>query len=278
MERLGRNTTTALDTVNGNKFVFTDVGSATTANDTPDISFTFSSAPVDLTADTYTMTTTNGIQLVGTSTSDVFTGTLASDGFSLSFDTIGVTLTSATTLTAAAFGANSGGSAAGDTIVVSDTGYSAMTVASSTTTGTWTIDTDTTNAVILTNSNDATQTQTLYSAEDTAQTLDFDQLGITLTLNSDYDHEELNDLTFDVGNSGSSTFQVGASNTANNRIEISLGDTTTAGLLISDISLANASGAQSALDTIDAAINSLATIRGNVGAAQNRLSYAAANL
>jgi flagellin len=42
--------------------------------------------------------------------------------------------------------------------------------------------------------------------------------------------------------------------------------------------LANASDAQSALDTIDSAINSLATIRGNVGAAQNRLSYAAANL
>jgi flagellin len=44
------------------------------------------------------------------------------------------------------------------------------------------------------------------------------------------------------------------------------------------LELDSASNAQAALDTIDAAISTLAQRRGDIGAAQNRLGYAAANL
>jgi flagellin len=86
------------------------------------------------------------------------------------------------------------------------------------------------------------------------------------------------DLT--AGSSGNSSFQIGAANTADDRLSISLGDLTkgSSGLNIDGIDLSSASGAQSALDTIDTAISSLSSERGSVGAYMNRLFYASANI
>jgi flagellin len=109
--------------------------------------------------------------------------------------------------------------------------------------------------------------------------LDFDQLGIKMTLDSGYTDNELDGLSFVVGSTGSSTFQVGAYNTSNDQIAISVGDTTAStGLDISALDLKTTSGAQAALTTINKAIDTLSSRRGEVGAAQNRLGYAAANL
>ncbi len=270
---VGADTTIALDTAYGNKYVFTDntVGGATTT-----ISFSFSSSVVNLAADTYTLSTVGGgigVQLTGNTTSEVFVGTGVGSQ-TVTFDTIGLTLTSDADITEAGLGATTGA----DTIVVADTGYSSMNVTSSAATGTWTINASADNAVVLTNGTTG-DTQTVYSAgSSAAQVLDFDEIGIKLTLDSDYDKSVLTGLTFDVGSSGSSTFQVGSANSANDRIDISLGDATASGLGISTLDLATAAGAQSALTTIDLAISALATARGNIGAAQNRLGYATANL
>ncbi|MFA5187592.1 MAG: flagellin, partial [Patescibacteria group bacterium] len=99
-------------------------------------------------------------------------------------------------------------------------------------------------------------------------------------LNSNYATTDLNAMEFVVSNSGSSTFQVGAYNTANDKIAISVGDVTTgtSGLGLSSIDLSTSAGAQSALTTVNTAIDTLASRRGDIGAAQNRLGYAAANL
>jgi len=80
--------------------------------------------------------------------------------------------------------------------------------------------------------------------------------------------------------SGNAAFQVGADNNTDNRISISLGDATTGstGLNLTGINLTTATGAQSALTTVDSAISSLNNTRGSIGAFMNRLSYAAANL
>jgi len=118
----------------------------------------------------------------------------------------------------------------------------------------------------------------VITVDGSAQTVDFDQLGIKLTLNSGYADDEFDTLKFAVSSSGASTFQVGAGNTANDRVDISLGDATASGLSIDALDYTTAAGAQSALDTIDSAISTLVGVRGGVGAAQNRLSYAAANL
>jgi flagellin len=79
---------------------------------------------------------------------------------------------------------------------------------------------------------------------------------------------------------GNSSFQVGARNTDNDKISISLGNATTSatGLVLSTLDLSTAANAQAALTLVDSAIGLLATTRGDIGANMNRLSYASANL
>ena len=257
-----------LDATNGNTYAFTTEDGLATA------SFTFASDVEDLAAGAYTLGTSNADGTTVTMTgadSQVYIGTRsASDSNTLTFDLIGITIVdSAATLITTNF--------AGAVFTVADAGFSAMSVSSSTTaTGTWAI-VDNGTGVKLTNAR-TSDTQTIAGTASGPRTLDFDQLGIKVTLDSDYASLDLDALSFEVDTSGSSTFQVGSSNSANDRIDISLGDATASGLGISGLDLETVSGAQSALDTIDSAISSLATVRGNIGAAQNRLGYAAANL
>jgi len=106
----------------------------------------------------------------------------------------------------------------------------------------------------------------------------FASLGLTMTVNNTFNGDM--DGVITAGSSGNSSFQVGAENQTNNRLNISLGNANTDsnGLTISTLDLGSASAAQSALDSIDAAIASLNTTRGGIGAYMNQLSYASANL
>jgi flagellin len=101
--------------------------------------------------------------------------------------------------------------------------------------------------------------------------------GVTVTTNSSADAL---DGKITSGATGNSAFQVGAENQSDNRITISLGNarTSSSGLNLDSVVLTSASAAQNALDSIDTAISSLNTTRGDVGAYMNRLSYAASNV
>jgi flagellin len=72
--------------------------------------------------------------------------------------------------------------------------------------------------------------------------------------------------------------QVGINNTTNDRITITLGDLTTGTLAIAALSLATATGAQSALTALDTAIASVSSYRSDYGAVENRLGNALNNL
>jgi flagellin len=76
------------------------------------------------------------------------------------------------------------------------------------------------------------------------------------------------------------TFQVGANNTANDQITIDLTGTpmTSAGLAIDAANVSTTSGAQAAIDTIDAAITTVSTTRATLGAYQNRFQHTVNNL
>jgi flagellin len=111
----------------------------------------------------------------------------------------------------------------------------------------------------------------------------FSSVGLTLTINSGFDANS--DFTITASNGGASEFQVGAENATDNRISIALGNATQEKLgltsgsnAITDIDLTSAASAQSALDYIDNAISDLSKVQGDIGAYQNRLSFAAANL
>ncbi len=76
------------------------------------------------------------------------------------------------------------------------------------------------------------------------------------------------------GTSGlaSVTFQVGASNTTNDQITVSGVDATATGIgVTSTTAISSVSSAQAALDVLDSAINTVTSLRGSFGTAQNRL-------
>jgi flagellin len=77
---------------------------------------------------------------------------------------------------------------------------------------------------------------------------------------------------------GSQTFQVGSTEADSSQIEVSFSTVSTATLNLTGLSLADNTTAQSYLDDIDEAIDDLNTSRGTLGAIQNRLGYASANL
>ncbi len=212
----------------------------------------------------------NGDQLKITNGSVVATASL--NGTSLVFTDIGLTLNYASATTTAQM--------AGDTITVDATGLSATS---------WSVDTDAAASLYTVSTGDGTITlsdgthsQSFSGLSNGAQTLDFSTLGITLVVNSDYDHaaDNLNGMTLSISGSNTKTFQVGADNNTDNQLNVSLADTTTgtSGLNIASLDLSTRSSSQAALDTLKTAISTLGSRRADIGAYMNRLGYAAANL
>jgi flagellin len=83
------------------------------------------------------------------------------------------------------------------------------------------------------------------------------------------------------GSGNALEFQVGIFNDDSvDRISLSIGDATASGLAIqaSDAAISTAGSAQAALDVIDSAISSVSQLRGDLGAAQNRLQSTINNL
>ena len=73
-------------------------------------------------------------------------------------------------------------------------------------------------------------------------------------------------------------FQVGAGNTANDRLTLSLATATAAALSINDNVISASSKALSAISALDSAITAISSKRGTIGAMQNRLSVTISNL
>ena len=70
------------------------------------------------------------------------------------------------------------------------------------------------------------------------------------------------------------TFQIGANNTTDDRITVTGVDATASGIGVSALDISSLSGAQAALSSLTTAINQVASLRGQFGAAQNRLESA----
>ncbi|MCL5807309.1 MAG: flagellin [Deltaproteobacteria bacterium] len=121
--------------------------------------------------------------------------------------------------------------------------------------------------------------ETIYGVSDPAsgstREVNFASLGLTLTVNSSISTAG---GTIIAAAATASNFQVGAKNTVNDRIGILLSGINTSDLGLSSDKLDTAAEAQTFLTTIDSAISVLNTRRGTIGAAQNRLGYAAATL
>ena len=93
---------------------------------------------------------------------------------------------------------------------------------------------------------------------------------------TEYNGQKLVDGSISAGNA--LNFQVGMNNTANDRISLSLANTTSTGLSIDTDTLATASQAQAAIDALDTALATINTERSTLGSTQNRLQMTVSNL
>ena len=89
---------------------------------------------------------------------------------------------------------------------------------------------------------------------------------------TDFNGTKLLDGTFN------QDLQVGSHNSANDRVNVTIGATAFATIAGAAVDLSTAAGAQTALDTLDTAIDALSTVRAGLGTTQNRLQVAISNL
>ena len=225
---------------------------------------------VDRGANSTHITISNGVV---TETSVAFTGT-----GNITFAGLGVTLTNAGGLTANAMAAGA--------FTINKTGMTDLNVAGASA-GTYTIADGGAGSIVIGN---GTITETVSGVNTHAvQSVDFSKLGISFNTNSDYDLGDMDGLQFVVESSGTgSVFQVGNKNTDENQISFSIDSANTndigteaTGATAANLNATNLSSAinaQDAMTVINQAIDDVNAIRGSIGANQNRLSYAAANL
>ncbi|MGQ3685287.1 MAG: flagellin N-terminal helical domain-containing protein [Candidatus Loosdrechtia sp.] len=107
--------------------------------------------------------------------------------------------------------------------------------------------------------------------------LNFSTFGIKVTVNNLFATANTT-TTMSTTAAATASFQVGYEDASDNRISFSIGDLTENGLSLTGIDVSSITGAQTALTTIDDAINDLADVRASIGGAQNRLEFARANL
>ncbi|MGA2331130.1 MAG: flagellin [Syntrophales bacterium] len=105
--------------------------------------------------------------------------------------------------------------------------------------------------------------------------VNFNSFGLSLTLNSALTNAG---GTIIATSQAPSNFQVGTTNSNNDQIGVTINGVTSALLGLSKDQLNSATGASTFLNTINTAISNLSAAQGGVGAAQNRLGYANANL
>jgi flagellin len=208
-----------------------------------------------------------------------YTGTINAANSAVTFENLGMTIAITGTVTGIASTNSDNECTFDSSVTLKRTGLTSLVVEGAAT-GTYTFSVAAENKLTL---SDGTTTETVDYVADTTHT--FSALGISFSLSSateGYDEDDLEGMTITVTDTGSagSTFQIGAENNTNNRIAITISDTTTgsAGLNLSMDQLDTASEAQTMLTTINSAVSTLSDRRGDIGAYMNRLTYAAANL
>ncbi len=118
------------------------------------------------------------------------------------------------------------------------------------------------------------------SVDTTAATADdakkFEGLEITVTSNNTFAAGTAS-ITIDSASKGV-TFQIGANGKADQRVTLNVEDMSSTGLLINGIKVSTQDDANSAIDAIDNAINTVSGTRADLGALQNRLEHTVNNL
>jgi flagellin len=125
-------------------------------------------------------------------------------------------------------------------------------------------------AVQAANDSNSSADRTALDAEVTELIADIDRIA------TDTEFNNMALLTGSAGTSGTMTFQIGAN--SGQTIDVTFENMSTASLGVSGVSVSTASGATSAITTIDDAIATVDTFRADLGAKINRFTYAIDNM
>ena len=183
---------------------------------------------------------------------------------------------------------------------VSDTEIKSFSVASNVATGDEFEFTSVNTSSISLKNKTTGEVQTLHQPDGAGfaenDVLNFDDLGITMTLGANYTSIGTNAPAdgFTITQGDFVTMQVGADNDAaharadssdadhsavtENRITLNISDATAKGLGISDSQVSDLADSQRAINALDSAIEKVNDERGNIGALQNRFEFAVSNL
>ncbi|WCM14570.1 flagellin [Priestia filamentosa] len=121
-----------------------------------------------------------------------------------------------------------------------------------------------------------TATQTVDLAANTAGTLNFDKLGVKITVNKDQDLAS--DATIKTTSNSEVGIQIGANKSDDEKLGISISSMTAEDLGLKTINVDTEESARTAMDTIKTAITTVSSERSKLGAYQNRLEHSINNL
>ena len=189
--------------------------------------------------------------------------------------TVGSTVYQGAQLLNGSFGVSDGGTGTANAVA----GISAISVGGASVSTTYTLAKIDGTHMSLSN---GTLTQVITtSAAAGNHTLNFDKLGVSFTFMGD-PTTALDAKTIITANTSSASFRVGsgATSDSDNLISVSLGNLTTAagGLALDGVSVDTAANATAALTSVAAAVSSVNTVIGSLGAAENRINYASTNV
>ena len=138
---------------------------------------------------------------------------------------------------------------------------------------TFTVDGDASESGIVTIKASVADTATVANKEK------YEGLEITIAVGEGGSGAEAGNVTADITSASKGiTFQIGANGSDDQQVSLVVGDMSSKGLSISDICVATQDGANSAIASIDNAINTVSGTRADLGALQNRLEHTVNNL
>ncbi|MFP3845922.1 flagellin N-terminal helical domain-containing protein [Priestia filamentosa] len=135
---------------------------------------------------------------------------------------------------------------------------------------------------VLNDGNGNTQKLTLEDGK--AGTLNFDHFGVKVSLDGTQDPDSataadaLEGMTIKTTDSQQISIQIGANTSTGERLGISIGNMTSKGLGVDNLSVNTEDDARKAMDTIKTAVTTVSSERSKLGAYQNRLEHSINNL
>ena len=181
------------------------------------------------------------------------------------------------------FGSGVNSDVAVSTILGSTTVFHAAT-SSGATAGTYTIANDAAGQLTISDSA-GTRTQTVTLTSSGSQTVNFSEFGISVELTAAYDNAVntnvvAGDLVIAAGANGGGDFMVGSSGSyaSDDLLTFESIDMTTATFGLTGLDLNSATNARAALSALDGSIDTVNEALGKIGAFQNRVENAVANL